>query len=43
MKIAVLAYPRIANFDDFDPLKIESGVDLVFLRPGEPIPAIAPS
>ncbi len=38
VKIAVLAYPRIANFDDFDPLKIESGVDLVFLRPGEPIP-----
>jgi len=38
VKVAVLAYPRIANFDDFDPLKIESGVDLVFVRPGEPIP-----
>ena len=38
VKIAVLAYPRIANFDDFDPLKLEPGVDLVFVRPGEPIP-----
>jgi adenosylcobyric acid synthase len=37
-KIAVLAYPRIANFDDFDPLKLEPGVDLTFVRPGEPIP-----
>jgi adenosylcobyric acid synthase len=38
VKIAVLAYPRIANFDDFDPLKLEPGVNLVFVRPGEPIP-----
>ncbi len=38
VKIAVLAYPRIANFDDFDPLKLEPGVDLIFVRPGEPIP-----
>jgi adenosylcobyric acid synthase len=38
VKIAVLAYPRIANFDDFDPLKQESDVDLVFLRPGQRIP-----
>ncbi|MFO1162484.1 MAG: cobyric acid synthase [Reyranellaceae bacterium] len=37
-RIAVLAYPRIANFDDFDPLRLEPNVDLVFLRPGEPIP-----
>ncbi len=40
-KIAVLAYPRIANFDDFDPLKHEPGVDLVFVRPHEPIPGDA--
>jgi adenosylcobyric acid synthase len=40
-KIAVLAYPRIANFDEFDPLKLEPEVDLVFLRPGEPIPGDA--
>ena len=34
VRIVVLAYPRIANFDDFDPLRLEPGVDLVFLRPG---------
>jgi adenosylcobyric acid synthase len=39
--IVVLAYPRISNFDDFDPLCLEPGVELVFLRPGEPIPAAA--
>ncbi|MBS0547080.1 MAG: cobyric acid synthase [Proteobacteria bacterium] len=38
VRIAVLAYPRIANFDDFDPLKLEPGVDLAFVRPGEAIP-----
>jgi adenosylcobyric acid synthase len=41
VKVVVLAYPRIANFDDFDPLKQEPGVDLIFLRNGEPIPADA--
>jgi adenosylcobyric acid synthase len=41
MKIVVLAYPRIANFDDFDPLRLEQGVDLVFVRPGEAIPGDA--
>jgi adenosylcobyric acid synthase len=40
-KIVVLAYPRIANFDDFDPLRLEPGVDLVFVRPGEAIPGDA--
>src|SRR5438445_6148113 len=39
--IVVLAYPRISNFDDFDPLRLEPAVDLVFLRPGEPIPGNA--
>jgi adenosylcobyric acid synthase len=39
--IAVLAYPRISNFDDFDPLRLEPGVDLVFIRPEEPIPGNA--
>jgi adenosylcobyric acid synthase len=38
VKVVVLAYPRIANFDDFDPLRLEQGVDLVFLRPGEALP-----
>lgn len=41
VKIAVLAYPRIANFDDFDPLRLEPGVDLVFVRPGEALPGDA--
>ena len=40
-KIAVLAYPRIANFDDFDPLRLEPGVDLVFVRPHVAIPGDA--
>jgi adenosylcobyric acid synthase len=37
----VLAYPRIANFDDFDPLRLEPDVGLVFVRPGEPVPGDA--
>ena len=41
IKIAVLAYPRIANFDDFDPLRLEPNVDLAFLRAGEAIPGDA--
>jgi adenosylcobyric acid synthase len=32
---------RIANFDDLDPLGMEPGVTLVFVRAGEPIPANA--
>ena len=40
-RVVVLAYPRVSNFDDFDPLRLEPGVDLVFLRPGEPIPGHA--
>jgi adenosylcobyric acid synthase len=38
-RIAVLAYPRISNFDDFDPLRLEPSIELLFLRPGTPIPA----
>ena len=33
--------PHIANFDDLDPLKAEPGVRVLFLRPGEPLPADA--
>ena len=40
-RVVVLAYPRIANFDDFDPLRLEANVDLVFIHPGEPIPGDA--
>jgi adenosylcobyric acid synthase len=39
--IAVPILPRIANFDDFDPLKLEPGIRLVMVRPGAPIPAEA--
>ncbi|MBY0610864.1 MAG: cobyric acid synthase [Beijerinckiaceae bacterium] len=38
LKIAVLAYPRISNFDDFDPLLAEGDVELVVLRPGDALP-----
>jgi adenosylcobyric acid synthase len=30
--------PRIANFDDLDPLKAEPDVDLRIVRPGTPLP-----
>ncbi|MPL67333.1 Cobyric acid synthase [bioreactor metagenome] len=41
MKIACLAFSRIANFDDLDPLAAEPGVELVMVRAGEPIPGDA--
>ena len=41
VKIVVLAYPHLANFDDVDPLRQEPGVDVAFVRPGEPIPGDA--
>jgi adenosylcobyric acid synthase len=40
-KIAYLALPRIANFDDLDPLKLEPDVDLVMVRAGQAIPGDA--
>jgi adenosylcobyric acid synthase len=39
--IAVPMLARIANFDDLDPLGMEPGVRLLFVRPGEPIPGNA--
>jgi adenosylcobyric acid synthase len=39
--IAIPMLPRIANFDDFDPLRHEPGVRLVMVPPGTPIPAEA--
>jgi adenosylcobyric acid synthase len=39
--IVVLAYPRVSNFDDFDPLRLEPHLNVVFLKPGEPIPGDA--
>jgi adenosylcobyric acid synthase len=39
--IAIPMLARIANFDDFDPLKLEPQVRLLMIPPGEPIPAEA--
>ncbi|MCW0198997.1 cobyric acid synthase [Sphingopyxis sp.] len=39
--VACPVLPRIANFDDLDPLKLEPGVRLVMVPPGQPIPAEA--
>ncbi|MFK4812911.1 cobyric acid synthase [Devosia sp. ZW T5_3] len=39
--IAVPRLPRIANFDDLDPLRAEPGVNLVLVEPGQPIPRSA--
>ena len=39
--IACPITPRIANFDDLDPLRLEPGVELVMVPPGEPIPDAA--
>lgn len=36
--IAVPRLPRIANFDDLDPLKLEPGVTLEIIQPGRPLP-----
>ncbi|WP_248306932.1 MULTISPECIES: cobyric acid synthase [unclassified Devosia] len=36
--IAVPRLPRIANFDDLDPLRAEPGVELILVQPGQPIP-----
>jgi len=38
LKIAVPVLPRIANFDDLDPLRAEPGVEIVMVRPGRPLP-----
>lgn len=38
IKIAVPLLSRIANFDDFDPLKSEPDVCLEMVKPGSPIP-----
>lgn len=41
LHIAALAFPRIANFDDLDPLAQEPGVRLTLVRPGQAIPGDA--
>ena len=39
--IACPILPRISNFDDLDPLKLEPSVALVMVPPGRPLPADA--
>lgn len=39
--IACPVLPRISNFDDLDPLKLEPGVELAMVVPGHPIPGDA--
>lgn len=41
LKIAVPVLPGIANFDDLDPLKLESEVDLAMIGPGQALPGDA--
>jgi adenosylcobyric acid synthase len=38
IKVAVPLLPRIANFDDLDPLRAEPAVELILVRPGTPLP-----
>ncbi len=38
VRIAVPVLPRIANFDDLDPLRAEPAVEIVMVRPGRPLP-----
>jgi adenosylcobyric acid synthase len=41
VRIAVPLLPRIANFDDFDPLVTEPGIELTFVPAGQPLPSDA--
>lgn len=41
MKIVVPVISRIANFDDLDPLRLEPGVVLELIQPGNPLPGDA--
>lgn len=38
LKIAIPKLPRIANFDDFDPLVVEENVNLRYIKSGECLP-----
>jgi adenosylcobyric acid synthase len=41
IRIAVPILPHIANFDDFDPLEAEPGIDLIRVWPGKALPGDA--
>lgn len=38
-RVAVLVYPRISNHTDFDPLRLHSAIDLVWVGPDQALPA----
>lgn len=38
IRIGVLAFDRIANFDDIDPLRLDPTVSLTMIEAGEPLP-----
>lgn len=38
IRIIVPLLPRIANFDDLDPLRLEPDVEIEMIRPGRPLP-----
>lgn len=38
IRIVIPRLPHIANFDDFDPLRGEPQVELIFIPPGQPLP-----
>jgi adenosylcobyric acid synthase len=37
-RVVVPRLPRISNFDDLDPLRLESGVSVEIVEPGRPLP-----
>jgi adenosylcobyric acid synthase len=41
LRVAVPLLPRIANFDDLDPLKLDPDIALAFVPPGAPLPGDA--
>lgn len=40
VRIACPITPRIANFDDLEPLRLEPGIELIMVPPGTPIPDV---
>jgi adenosylcobyric acid synthase len=41
LRVAVPMLSRIANFDDFDPLRLEAEIEFGFIPPGQPLPGNA--